>query len=115
MAQLVVLLITVIFMATVFGFFPVLNPLADGLHRLLYGDGLAHANGTVQDHINDWLGFLPDNSMLRAVFVAAALVLAMVLNVLYYLVAVREVKLKELKAKEREARARTINAYRHQQ
>lgn len=113
MGQLAVLLILVTFAATLFGFFPIFNPFMDWLHRLVYGDGLEHANGTAQQHINDWLGFLPDNSLLRAIFVAAVIVLALALNVVYYAAALRRRRIRDLQQAEMEVKARAMTMYRH--
>jgi hypothetical protein len=114
MGQLAVLLILVAFVATLFGFFPIFNPFMDWLHRIIYGTGLAHPKGTAQEHINDWLGFLPPNDFFRAIFVAAILVLGLVINVVTYAAALRRQRIKRMEKAETEVKARAMTIYRHE-
>ncbi|MDB5057008.1 MAG: hypothetical protein JWO59_480 [Chloroflexi bacterium] len=103
--------IVVLAAATILGWIGWFSDVANNVHQALYGAPLAHPNGNTADHLNDWLTFLPTDSLTRAVSVTGFLVSLMVLSYLVNMLAIRMSRARIRRAQEREARIRTMNSY----
>ena len=103
-----------LFLLGVLGVFGWLAPVLDGMHRLFYGQPLAHPNGDAGQRINDWLTFLPADTNTRGLVVVGFGIALMVLVILYGLFSFRWQHWRRDVAAREEARRQTLQAYNSQ-
>jgi len=103
----IILLIVLTLTGFAYWFFPILN----NFHQAMGGKPLKDPRGDITQQVNDYLSFLPDNTLERAAIVGGIVVGYFILTITATLIALRIRRFRQDRANERTERVRALNAY----
>lgn len=97
--------------ATISGFAYWFFPVIDRFHQAMGGAPMKDPRGDWQQQLSDYLGFLPDNTLIRALIIAGVLCGYLVATTVATLIALRFKRRRDEREMELLSRARALHTY----